>query len=349
MNATRNLVLLCLAGLAGACTRADAGGPGSSPQAAGGYPEIDFSDKPSYLPDNVIVLTFDDGPDWTNTAKILDVLAERDVKATFFINTENWSNVNTEPEMQDLVRRMVNEGHELANHTVRHLSLPTLSAADDEAEIAGVENTVNTIFGAAAPRLTLFRAPFGEPYQDHMGYDQVAPIVAEHAVHIGWAIDTKDYECPVGDSACVIHNFTAALEAGSYGVVLLHSVWSQTATALPELLDYIDSHGYELWTTEQVVCARFGKSSARVVDGVEGGCEPQGGGGDIDAGPDGDDDSGDGGDDGTGDDDGPAGDDDGQNGVSSGCGCRTSGAGGPGGALLVLAVAVACARRRRRS
>ena len=66
---------------------------GKSDAVVTSYAEIDFSSRPSYLPNNVVVLTFDDGPDWNNTARVLDVLREKNAKATFFINTENWSSV----------------------------------------------------------------------------------------------------------------------------------------------------------------------------------------------------------------------------------------------------------------
>jgi peptidoglycan/xylan/chitin deacetylase (PgdA/CDA1 family) len=241
------------------------------------YPEIDFSTRPSYLPNNVVVLTFDDGPDWNNTARVLDVLQQKNARATFFINTVNWSNVDTDAPMQELVRRMVREGHELANHSVRHLSLPSLSAARIEEEVVGVQNTVNRVIGAGAPRLTLFRAPFGEPYQGSdpnfpsPGYQLVAPVVARHAVHIGWGIDSFDYRCAMGDGACVLANVRNALQrpgSGQYGVILMHSVHSQTVAALPGIIDYIRANGFQIWSTEDVVRARYGRSSAELVDGA---------------------------------------------------------------------------------
>src|SRR4051812_25670501 len=156
--------------------------------------EIDFTTKPAYIPNDVIVLTFDDGPDTVNTPKVLDILQDKGVKATFFINTINFSNVDKEPAAQAIIKRIVAEGHELANHTIHHPHLQTLSPSAIEMEIAGVEQSVAKIFGANGPRLTLFRAPYGEPYTDGKptGTAQklVAPIVAKHAVHIGWAIDT---------------------------------------------------------------------------------------------------------------------------------------------------------------
>ena len=53
------------------------------------YPAIDFNPRPTNVPNNVIGLTFDDGPDVTNTPRVLDVLQAKNVKATFFINTDN--------------------------------------------------------------------------------------------------------------------------------------------------------------------------------------------------------------------------------------------------------------------
>ena len=243
--------------------------------AAAPYAEIDFAARPGYLPKNVVVLTFDDGPDWTNTARVLDVLRQKNAKATFFINTRNWSNVDTEEPMRNLVRRMVNEGHELASHSVGHQHMASLSTSAIENEIAGVERTVRSIFGSRAPRLTLFRAPFGEPYQGNnpsnprAGYRKVAPVVARHAVHIGWAVDSFDYNCAPGDGTCVYNNVKNVLKTpntGAYGIVLLHSVHAQTASALPRIIDYVRSKGFTLWTVEQVVRRRYGRSSAQLVD-----------------------------------------------------------------------------------
>jgi peptidoglycan/xylan/chitin deacetylase (PgdA/CDA1 family) len=256
---------------------------GTTAQALTTYPEINFDPRPSYLSPKTLALTFDDGPDYTNTAQVLNVLKNYGVKATFFINTKNWSDVDSDASMQDLVRRMVNEGHQLGNHTVHHPHLAGLSAADIEAEISGVERTVKNIFGASAPPMTLFRAPYGEPYQGNdpnnpsASYSLVAPIVAKHAVEIGWALDEFDYNCPDGDGGCVFNNFTSAVSGGAYGVVLMHAVHSQTVAALPDIINYIRANGYTLVQVEDVVRARFGKSSAEIISGATS-CTPSCGG-----------------------------------------------------------------------
>jgi hypothetical protein len=77
----------------------------------------------------------------------------------------------------------------------------------------------------------------------------------------------------MGDGACVLSNVTNALQrpgSGSYGVILMHSVHAQTAAALPGIIDYIRANGFQIWSTEDVVRARFGRSSAEIVDGVSG-------------------------------------------------------------------------------
>lgn len=243
------------------------------------YPEIDFSFQPSYLPSNVVVLTFDDAPDWNNTEKVLDVLSDKGVVASFFINTVNWSNVNQDEPMRALVRRIVDDGHELANHSVHHHHMATLTEAQIEAEITEVQDTVDSVFGGSGPQMTLFRAPYGEPYQGNdpnvpsPGYLKVAPIVARYAVHIGWSIDSNDWRCSTG--SCVFNNVRTALDNGQYGPILLHSVHAQTVAALPQLIDHLRANGYEFWTTEDVVFARYGKHSWELI-----GADPPGDPGD---------------------------------------------------------------------
>jgi len=233
--------------------------------------EIDFESNPSYLPQKSIVLTFDDGPDPTNTAKVLDVLKTKGVKATFFINIKNGfssADVDTQPAMQDLVKRIVNEGHTLASHTYSHPHLATLSAAQIEEELAHVERTVDKIFGGAGPKLTLIRPPYGEPYTggpSGQGYQLVAPILAKHGVSIGWNIDSGDYNCNAGDTNCVINGVQNKLKSGGYGIILMHSIHSQTASALPTLIDYFKNNGYQLLQVEDAVRGKYQKTSRELI------------------------------------------------------------------------------------
>jgi peptidoglycan/xylan/chitin deacetylase (PgdA/CDA1 family) len=247
-------------------------------------PEIDFTEQPSYVPNDALALTFDDGPLVPFTGQILDILKKNDVHATFFITTQNNDNdVDHAAASRELVRRIVSEGHGLANHTVHHLSLKTLDPGGIEAEITGVENTVRDILHDPSLRLTLLRAPYGEPYQDYFldhgdpagaKYPLVSSVVSRHAVHVGWNVETDDWKCTTGEpqanANCVYDHFTTAVKTigapgAQWGIVLMHCVNPQTVAALPRILDYIKANHFRLVSVEDVVRMRFAKSSAELV------------------------------------------------------------------------------------
>jgi peptidoglycan/xylan/chitin deacetylase (PgdA/CDA1 family) len=252
------------------------------------YPAIDFSTRPTYVANNVLGLSFDDGPDSVNTPLVLDALKAKGVKATFFINTDNYDGpVDSNTTLKNLIKRIVNEGHVLGSHTVHHLHLPDQTAAKIESEITGVQTTVNRtdVLGTAYPKITLLRDPFGEPHQGgapgQAAYDKVAPIVGKYAVHIGWAIDPTDYDCVTGTAAqnkqCVLDNVLNTIKTpgtGDYGMILMHSVQPQTAAAIGQLIDTMKSRGFVFKTAEEFVQARFGKSSNEIVYGT-GTCTPE--------------------------------------------------------------------------
>jgi peptidoglycan/xylan/chitin deacetylase (PgdA/CDA1 family) len=256
-----------------------------------GMLELDFNPKPPYLDKNVIVLTFDDGPDGQYTAKVLDILKEKQVKSTFFINTINQTNVDNEAAAQNLVKRIVAEGHELASHTVHHIDLAVQTEAKIEEEIVGVENSVAKIFGAGGPKMTLLRSPFGRPYQSAAGsaaYKKVSAVVSKHAIHVGWNFDSNDWMYQ-GNADRVYSSVTGLIKKpgeGAYGIVLMHSINPQTVGALPRIIDYIRANGFVLKQVEDVVRARFGKSSAELFGAPSaGGASGNGAGGAGGAGP----------------------------------------------------------------
>jgi phosphomannomutase len=111
-------------------------GYGVTPDADPGAPELLEKYGGKYIGDtgkNEIYLTFDEGYENGYTSKILDVLRENNVKAIFFITGPYLS------EHQDLVRRMVEEGHVVGNHTIHHPSLPSVDDKALEEEILGLD------------------------------------------------------------------------------------------------------------------------------------------------------------------------------------------------------------------
>src|SRR5947209_18770810 len=99
-----------------------------------------------------IALTFDDGPNATLTPKLLDLLAARHLKATFFVVGQNAA------DHPDILRRAVKEGHEIANHSWSH---PNLAKMSDEAVRRELQKTDDAIAAAIGKRPTLLRATYG--------------------------------------------------------------------------------------------------------------------------------------------------------------------------------------------
>jgi peptidoglycan-N-acetylglucosamine deacetylase len=99
-----------------------------------------------------IALTFDDGPNPNWTPRLLDLLAEHDAHATFFMLG---SHAQAEPE---LVRRMVAAGHGIGNHSWSHPNLARTAAAGVREELARTQKTLEQIIGAP---VRCFRPPYG--------------------------------------------------------------------------------------------------------------------------------------------------------------------------------------------
>jgi peptidoglycan-N-acetylglucosamine deacetylase len=131
---------------------------------------------------NAIVLSFDDGPDPTYTPRLLDTLREHDVRATFFVCGEMVS------YWPDLVRRAVDEGHVIGNHTWTHPELPKLPPGRIRSEMGRTSEIVERTTGHAP---VWFRAPYGWWNRDTF------EIGAEMGMEpLAWTVDTNDWQKP---------------------------------------------------------------------------------------------------------------------------------------------------------
>jgi peptidoglycan-N-acetylglucosamine deacetylase len=187
---------------------------------------------------NRISLTFDDGPNPEATPRILDALAERGVKATFFIlgaHAERW------PE---LVRRVVAEGHQLGNHGYFHKKLHFKSPFYVRRDILLGKRAIERAAGES-PRL--FRAPHGfrSPW--------VTAIAASMGQRtIGWSLGVWDSDLPGAD--VIVRKALEGTRAGS--IILLHDGDGynfkgdrlQTAEAVPEIIDRLSDRGFAFVT-----------------------------------------------------------------------------------------------------
>lgn len=132
----------------------------------------------------LVSFTFDDGVSNSNTDKILDILKEHKVKATFFIVGDTL--IENKKRMVTL-QRIKDEGHVLANHTYTHLNLTRLSESKISQEVLDVQNAINNLY-ESKPRYTI-RPPYGGI--DERSYNILTSLGFKVVL---WSIDTKDWQ-----------------------------------------------------------------------------------------------------------------------------------------------------------
>jgi cellulose synthase/poly-beta-1,6-N-acetylglucosamine synthase-like glycosyltransferase/peptidoglycan/xylan/chitin deacetylase (PgdA/CDA1 family)/spore germination protein YaaH len=182
-----------------------------------------------------VAITFDDGPDPRWTPKILDILKAANVKATFFV-----VGVNAE-RYPALVRRIVNEGHEIGNHTYYHPNLALCWPEHIRLELNATQLLLETITGRAT---TLFRPPYAAD-TGPTELSELAPLkIAEDLNYLVVLenIDPQDWAKPGVD--IILRRIRQQRHDGS--VILLHDAGgdrSQTVQALPRILDWLHTRG----------------------------------------------------------------------------------------------------------
>lgn len=191
-----------------------------------------FADCEAYAmtPDKKrIILTFDQGYENGYTAQILDTLQEKGVTAIFFL-TGDYAQKETK-----LVQRMIDEGHMLGNHGMKHAALPTLTPAQLEDELLSLHDYVLQNYDY---EMQYFRPPCGEYDADSLdivhslGY---RTVFWSHA-YVDWKTDSQP------DPEAAISNLTDAAHGGA--IYLLHSVSETNAQILGELIDNLRAKGY---------------------------------------------------------------------------------------------------------
>ncbi len=192
--------------------------------------------------DKRIALSFDDGPLAGKTDKILDVLDKYGVKATFFMVGSQASYCS------ETAVRVMEEGHEIGNHTNNHKSLAALSESELDDEISLAESA---IFEACGYIPSLFRPPEGvctEKISKAAKYRGYSIIM--------WSVDTLDWQ---GKSAQVIsENVIANVKPGA--VILMHDgifSKSHTAESLDIIIPALQADGYTFVTVGELIADRI--------------------------------------------------------------------------------------------
>ena len=201
--------------------------------------------NPDVGDDKVIALTFDDGPSSECTAEILDILAENDAKATFFIVG---SEIKTEEDAA-VVQRAYDEGHQLCTHTytfgqsVSSFDFSSLAAQDQIDEVNLGYQAISNVTGVEPSHC--IRLPGGT-----MNDDAVLNIAPYIDAEISWTIDTGDWLSPGSD---VIYG--TLLQAQPGDIILCHDSANsqQTVEALRDALPWLKRWGYKFVTIDDML------------------------------------------------------------------------------------------------
>jgi peptidoglycan-N-acetylmuramic acid deacetylase len=180
----------------------------------------------------VLYLTFDEGYENGNTGKILDILKECKVPAAFFVVKPY---IDTQPE---LVKRMVDEGHVVGNHTVHHPSIAQIRDKEKfDAEFTGVENAFKELTGQDMPKF--FRPPMGKYSKKSLemtkglGYKTIFWSFA----YKDWLVNNQPSESYAVEKIC------KGAHPGS--VMLLHAVSNTNTKVLSSVIKTLQQEGYE--------------------------------------------------------------------------------------------------------
>lgn len=196
--------------------------------------------KHSYNSCNVegpyISITFDDGPHPTLTPKLLDLLKDRGIRATFYILGQNAA------QYPDIVKRMAAEGHEVANHTWTHPALSRTSASRVKSELERTSALIKELTGKAP---TTMRPPYGATnaalnrrFDEEFGMKSIL-----------WSVDPLDWK--YRNATRVANEILENTRPG--GIVLAHDIHPSTIAAMPAALDGLLAKGFKFVTVEELI------------------------------------------------------------------------------------------------
>lgn len=201
-----------------------------SPGAKNSYSSVNVNG--SYL-----AITFDDGPHPQNTPRLLGMLRERNIKATFFV-------VGTlVKEYPGIIRAILADGHEIGNHSLTHpMNMPRLSDEKVRHEIGATADALQNIAGY---RSRLFRPPGGatNARMKQWFYDEYGLTT------VLWSVDPNDWKRP--GVSVVTQRLVNGAHPGA--ILLCHDLHAPTVDAMPGTLDALLAKGYRFVTVSQLI------------------------------------------------------------------------------------------------
>lgn len=179
-----------------------------------------------------VALTFDDGPNKECTKDLLDGLAARGAKATFFLMGENI------PGNEDLVRRMKEEGHLIGNHSYRHIQL---TKAGSKAVCDAVDQTSRMIEEITGERPQYLRPPYGDWNEDLECKVDMTTVL--------WSVDSLDWK--LQNRQKIVKRVLKDVKDGD--IILMHDIFPTSVEAALEIIDTLSGQGYTFVTVDEVL------------------------------------------------------------------------------------------------
>ncbi|MCF2903721.1 polysaccharide deacetylase family protein [Octadecabacter sp. CECT 8868] len=187
-------------------------------------------------PSPVVAMTFDDGPHPTHTPRLLDMLRERGLRATFYLIG------NRVAQYPQIARRIAEEGHEIGNHSWSH---PFLNNYSDRAAILEIDQTTNVIYQITGRPPVTFRPPYGAFTRRQRTFlNDVRSLPT-----ILWSVDPQDWRRP--GAHVVANRILSHTHQG--GIILSHDIHRGTVDAMPQTLDGLTARGLHFVTVSQIL------------------------------------------------------------------------------------------------
>jgi peptidoglycan/xylan/chitin deacetylase (PgdA/CDA1 family) len=189
-----------------------------------------------------IALTLDAGADSAPTGAMLDILAERNIKITFFL-TGDWIERNPE-----LTKRIVADGHEVGNHSTSH---PDFRGLDENGMLLELQTMSDRLYAVTGTRpAPYFRPPYG-------AYDErvLRVVIANGYLPIFWTLDSLDSVGDPKSADFLVDRLTNTLapDKRNGAILLAHCGNATTAEALPRILDALAAQGLIVTTLSQAL------------------------------------------------------------------------------------------------
>lgn len=183
----------------------------------------------------MIALTFDDGPHYQQTPRLLEILDGYGVKSTFFVlgDRVTWGESN-----EKALKAVYDAGHEVGSHTYTHAHLPQLSEEEIEKETLDTREVIYSVIGEYP---VLVRPPYGQ-YDDKVKANTYAPL-------IHWTIDSLDWSYKETDK--VVDHVLAEAKDGM--IVLMHDIYWFTVDAVEQIIPELQARGYQIVTVRELL------------------------------------------------------------------------------------------------